>query len=255
MGHSRPIFGPAESKTSHTALWMPGGRKWTCTSNSPGSPSSSQNARTGAMSSRRSVSAAEVSTGSTGAGSVIPSLETAAHGLLGLPVGLPLGQGVPLVPRLLAPRQGDLDLGPAVEEVDRQGHPRDPLLGPPPLDLVDLLAVEQQLALAPGRVVGPGALGVLRDVHVVQPRLTAVDVHEPVDQRGPPLAQRLHLGALEDEARLVGVLDGVVVPRLAVLRDDLAPLLPGHPVILASRANGIATGSSSGPRRCRPGAP
>src|SRR4051794_18409498 len=215
---------------------MFGGRKCTCTSNSPGSPSPSQKARTGAMSSLRS------------RGSVTHALQPAAHRLLGLPVGLPFGERVPLVPGLLAARQGDLDLRAAVEEVERERYDGEPFLVDPPLDLVDLVTVEQQLALAPGGVVGPRALGVLRDVHVVQPRLAAVDVDEPVDQRGPPLTQRLHLGALEDEARLVGVLDGVVVPRLAVLRDHLAPLLPGHPTILARRDNRVAPGGDASSR-------
>src|SRR4051812_10756938 len=163
---------------------MPGGRKCTCTSKRPGSPSPSQNARTAGMSSLRSgASAAAISARSVSGGSVIPSLEPAPDGLLGLPGGLPLGERVALVPRLLALGQGDLDLGPAVEEVQRERDDREPLLADLALDLVDLLAVEQQLALAPRGVVGPGALGVLRDVHVVQPGLAAVDVHEPVDQR------------------------------------------------------------------------
>src|SRR3954452_3534644 len=199
MGQSRPIFGPAVSKTCQTAFWMFGGRKCTCTSKRPGSPSPSQNARTGTMSSLRSgASDAEVSTGSTN-GSV-HALHPPADGLLGLAGRLPLGQGMALVPALLALGQRDLDLGPAVEEVEREGHDREALLVDPPLDLVDLLAVEQQLALAPGRVVGPGALGVLRDVHAVQPGLVAVDVDEPVHQGRAALAQRLPLGALEDQA-------------------------------------------------------
>src|SRR3954462_12841666 len=106
---------------------MLGGRKCTCPSKSPGSPSPSQNARTGATSSLRS------------GGSVTHALQPATHGLLGLAGGLPLGQRVPLVPGLLALGQGDLDLGAAVEEVESQGHDREPLLRDLPLDLVDLL--------------------------------------------------------------------------------------------------------------------
>ena len=81
------------------------------------------------------------------------------------------------------------------------GHDREALLVDPALDLVDLGAVEQQLALAAGGVVGPGALGVLRDVHAVQPGLVALDVDEPVDERGAPLPQRLHLGARRGPGR------------------------------------------------------
>ena len=81
----------------------------------------------------------------------------------------------------------DLDLGATVLEVQRQRHERVALLGDLALDLGDLGAVQQQLALAARGVVGPGALGVLRDVDVVQPRLAVVDLGEAVDQRGAPL--------------------------------------------------------------------
>src|SRR3954464_8792043 len=126
---------------------MFGGRKCAWTSNSPGSPSASQKARTGATS------------------SVTHALRPAADRLLGLPVGLPLRERVPLVPRLLALGERDLDLRPAVLEVQRQGYDGQALLVDPALDLLDLGAVEEELALAACGVVGPGALGVLRDVH------------------------------------------------------------------------------------------
>src|SRR4051794_10801446 len=200
---------------------MLGGRKCTWTSKSPGSPSDSQNFRTGA----------------TSGSSVTHALQVPAEGLLLLPVGLPLGERGALVPGLLALRERDLDLRPAVLEVERQRDDGEALLADPALDLVDLDPVEEQLALAAGGVVGPGALGVLRDVYAVQPGLVAVDLDEPVDQGRAPLPQRLHLGALEDQAGLVGVLDVVVVARLLVLRDELAPLLPGHPTILSVEGN------------------
>src|SRR5690242_20375305 len=137
---------------------MLGGRKCTCTSNSPGRPRPSQNSRTAGTS-----------------GSVTHALEPAADGLLGLAVGLALGERVPLVPRLLALGERDLDLRPAVLEVERQGYDGQALLVDAALDLVDLVAVEEELALAAGGVVGPRALGVLGDVHPVQPGLVAVD--------------------------------------------------------------------------------
>ncbi len=61
-----------------------------------------------------------------------------------------------------------------------------------------------------------------RNVGVVQPRLVPVDLDEAVGQRGASLAQRLHLGAGQDEPGLVGVDDRVVVPCLLVPRHDLA---------------------------------
>ena len=146
-----------------------------------------------------------------------------------LPLGLLLGERLAACRSVRLPRaERDLDLGLAVLEVQRERDHRDAAL----LGLADqphdLLPVQQQLALAPRLVVGPGALGVLRDVHAGQPHLAVADVREAVDQRGVPRAQRLDLGAGEHQPGLVDVVDVVVVARLAVLRDQLAALLLGH---------------------------
>ena len=71
---------------------------------------------------------------------------------------------LPLVVLPLAGGHGDLDLGVAVGEVDRQRDQCGAGGGQLALDPGDLLAVEQQLAGAPGRVVGPGAVAVLGNV-------------------------------------------------------------------------------------------
>jgi hypothetical protein len=81
-------------------------------------------------------------------------------------------------------------------------------------------------------------------VHVAQEDLAIVDRRETVDQRRAPEAQRLHLGAGEYDPALECVEDGVVVTRLAVLRDQLAasvtvarqPVGCAHLVILADAA-------------------
>src|SRR4051812_15476201 len=145
-----------------------------------------------------------------------------------LPPVLLLAKGLALVVLLLASCEGDLGLGPAVPEVQGEGHDRVTRLLGLGLQLVDLLAVQQQLALAARGVIGPTALVILRDVSVVQPRLAPVDLDEAVGQRGAALAQRLDLGAHEDQPGLEGVDDRVVVPGLLVLGDDLAlaALLP-----------------------------
>src|SRR5205807_7599678 len=75
-----------------------------------------------------------------------------------LPVGVPGGDGVALVIGLAPPGQGQLDLGPAVAEVQREGNERERLLLGPTRELIDLLAVEQQLP-GPVGVVAAEALG------------------------------------------------------------------------------------------------
>src|SRR5690606_26806611 len=94
--------------------------------------------------------------------------------------------------------------------------------------LLDLLAVQQQLAGTAGRVVGPRAEGVLGDVHVDQPHLPVLHRRVAVGERGTPCPQGLDLRALQHDARLVDVLDVVVVAGPLVLGDDLTPVLTWH---------------------------
>src|SRR3954447_9274162 len=147
---------------------------------------------------------------------------------LHLALGLLLGQRLPLVVAALAAGQRNLDLGPAVLEVERDRHQGDAALLGLADETQDLGAVQQQLALAARLVVGPGPLGVLRDVHASEPQLAVADVRVAVDQVRVAGAQRLHLGAGEHQAGLVDVVDVVVVTRLAVLRHQLAALLARH---------------------------
>src|SRR3954452_19064882 len=156
------------------------------------------------------------------------SLDVPAERLLDLPPRVALGEVVPLVVGLLAlgQREGGLDLAVLEVQVERdQGETA--LLGLAD-ELLDLGAVHEHLALAARGVVRPGALRVLRDVHVLQPHLAVVDGGEAVDERGTAGPQALHLRAGEHQAHLVGVEDRVVVPRLLVLGDQLAPLFPRH---------------------------
>ena len=62
----------------------------------------------------------------------------------------------------------------------------------------------------------------------------ADDLREAVDEGRATGTQRLHLGADEDHAGLEGLLDEVVVARLLVLRDHLAPGLFHHAHILSA---------------------
>src|SRR3954451_11068573 len=181
------------------------------------------------------------------------ALDVAAERPLDLPARVALGEVLPLVVGLLAlgQRKGGLDL--AVLEVQVERDEREAALLGLADQLVDLGAVHEHLALAARRVVGPGPLGVLGDVHVLQPHLPVVDGGEPVDERGPAGTQALHLGACEDQAHLVGVQDRVVVPRLLVLGDQLAPGLTRHVPRLATARDDRADEGPSG--RHTPGHP
>jgi hypothetical protein len=88
--------------------------------------------------------------------------------------------------------------------------------------LVDLPLVQQQLARPLALVVVAVARGVFRDVGVDQPGLAAVLGDIGLRDRAAPAAQRLDLGAGQRQAGLEGLLDEVVVPRLAVLGHHLA---------------------------------
>src|SRR3954451_19215222 len=148
---------------------------------------------------------------------------------------LPLRQCMPLVPGLLATSQRDLHLGPAVLEVEGERHDREPALLDSPLNPVDLRTVQQQLAFAAGGDVSPRRLGVLRDVHLVQPDLTVLYVGEPVDEGGAAGPQRLDLGADEDDAGLPAVFEVVVATCPPVARDHELRLRTGHDASLAAR--------------------
>ena len=88
-------------------------------------------------------------------------LPAAAAGLAGrVALGVACGDGVALVVEAPSPGQGQLDLGPAVFEVDRQGDQREGLLLGLAHELVDLAAVQQELASSLG-IVGAEARGVL----------------------------------------------------------------------------------------------
>src|SRR3712207_3970036 len=156
------------------------------------------------------------------------ALDVTAEGLLHLPAGVPLGEVLPLVVGLLALRQRQRGLDLAVLEVQVQRDERQPALLGLADELLDLGPVHQHLALAARGVVGPGPLRVLGDVHVLQPHLAVVHGGEAVDERGTAGTKALHLGAGEHQAHLVRVEDRVVVPRLLVLGDELAPGLTRH---------------------------
>src|SRR4051812_31452153 len=102
--------------------------KWTCRSISPGRPSCRQTPGTSAS--------ASTSWGT--------ALEAPADGLGDLPLGVPLADRLPLVMRLAALGQRDLDLGVAVAEVQLQRHQCEARLLGLAQQPEDLLLVQQQ---------------------------------------------------------------------------------------------------------------
>src|SRR5215203_889745 len=140
--------------------------------------------------------------------------------------------GLALVIDPFTSRQRDFHLRVPIGEVQRQRHQSGARVLQLALDLGDLTLGQQQLAGTPRAVVGPGPVAVLRDMSPSQKDLAVVDSGVGVGEVGTPLPQRLHLGAAEDDARLIGVVDVVVVPSLAVLCDKPAASVLRHAPIL-----------------------
>jgi [CysO sulfur-carrier protein]-S-L-cysteine hydrolase len=136
-----------------------------------------------------------------------------------LPIRLACGDRPTLVVEAASPSEGQLDLGPAVLEVQGQGHQRERLLLGAPHELVDLGAVQQKLASAVGFVGSEGgSVLVGRDVHPVEPHLAGFDTCVRVLKRSAPGAQRLHLGPLQDDAALEDLEQVVLVTCPSVAR-------------------------------------
>ena len=85
--------------------------------------------------------------------------------------------------------------------------------------------MEKQLAWSLGFVVQPVRFDVLLNVTAQQPDLAVFDLGVRFGQRTAPFTQAFHLAAHQDDAALERVEDDVVVPRFAVLADDLQTVL------------------------------
>src|SRR5690625_2938404 len=90
---------------------------------------------------------------------------TRADGALGLQGVLTFPDRLTLVPLALTAGQSDLDLGATAQEIHLQRHDGVALLAGLPRQFVDLLAMQEKFPPPARGVVGPRALGVLRDVH------------------------------------------------------------------------------------------
>ncbi|CAM2159518.1 hypothetical protein PT2222_50356 [Paraburkholderia tropica] len=138
--------------------------------------------------------------------------------LFALPVALLLGFA--LVVLLLALCKADFALHAAALVVEIQGHEREAALLDLPDQLVDLVAVQQQLARARG--IGIDVRRGLRqraDVRADQVKLAVLDDDVAFLDLGPPGAHGLDLPSFEHESCLVALFDEVVEERFSVVDD------------------------------------
>jgi hypothetical protein len=120
------------------------------------------------------------------------------------------------------------------------------------IEALDLALMHQQLA-RPIRVVCADAVRELvrRDVHTVEPHLTAEDAGIRIGHLNVALAHRLHFASEQHDAALEGVFDRVVVARLAIAGNHpvhvlRAGLVPG---VLRSHDPQEASGALAASRR------
>ena len=139
---------------------------------------------------------------------------------------VPLGDRLALVGLAPSSPERQLDLGPALAEVQAQRHERQALLGDAGLQAVDLVAVEEQLA-PPVGIVGTDVGGELvrRDVHPLEPQLAGIAAGEAVGELDVAEAQALDLAPGEHDAGLDDVEHLVVVPGAAIAGDQLGAAL------------------------------
>ena len=128
---------------------------------------------------------------------------------------------LPLVVVVFAGGERERELRAAVLEVDLERHERPALFARLAEELHDLRLVQQEFSAAQGIVVELVALVVGAHMHVLEIDLAVLDEGEAVLEIRLACAQGFHLRADELDARLVGLVDEVVIARLAVLADDL----------------------------------
>src|SRR6266508_1167367 len=141
------------------------------------------------------------------------------------PLDLALGdlafQRFALVVELFAAREPQLDFGAAVLEIELERNQREAALLGLARESFDLPRVKQELAHACRLVVELVGARVGTDMGIDQENFAATDLGVAIDEVGLAVAQRLHFTAEENEAGFVGLVDEVIMARLAVDADDL----------------------------------
>src|ERR1700728_1521628 len=129
--------------------------------------------------------------------------------------------GLALVVELLAAREGKLDLGAApFVEIELERDERHALALDRTDELVDLPAVQQELARPLRRMIEAVCLLVFGNVRVDQPYLAATAVRVGFTDRRLAETQRFHLRTGESDAGFECFVDEVIETGLAVVGED-----------------------------------
>jgi len=123
--------------------------------------------------------------------------------------------------RLLAAAEAERDLHAPFFEVQVERHQRVALAIDGALEMADLLGVKEQLPRAALGVREGAGEEERRDVHLAQPHFAVLHRRVGLGEVHAAGTERLHLAALEHDAGLEALGDGVVERRGTVLRDEL----------------------------------
>ena len=142
-----------------------------------------------------------------------------------------------LVVLLLTAGEGDEQLRIAVlSDVKLHTDDGKTLLLHGPLELVQFLAAEKKLAVASRIMLSPTSPPVLRDVHILDIQLIAVEITERIHQRGLTRPDGLYLSACKHDSRLEG-LDELIVERSPPVLDLYTAFCFRHNLQLLRTAN------------------
>jgi len=142
------------------------------------------------------------------------------HYLRKFALGILLLQVFPLVIHLLAFSEPDLNLDQAVLEVQAQRNRRVALLPDASIQLVDLLAMQQQLAVTVWLMVLAVAEVIGRDRKIMQKGLAIANQHKGFVQASLAGPQGFHLSPLKHHAGFKLILDEIVVIGFFIAADQ-----------------------------------
>ena len=129
-----------------------------------------------------------------------------------------LGHVLALVVQLLTSAKAKQKLDTAIlVEIQLQGHERHPARAQFTVEIVDLLAVKQQLATAIGITVENRSVGIRMNVHVMKPALAVADKGEGVRDLTGAFTQAAYLGTGKLDPTLEGLVNKVLMMSRTVL--------------------------------------